>query len=513
MADGTNQRYRSNDPYARGAPGGGAYQQHGHGPAPAPAQAGGDPLAELARLIGQNDPFSDYGRDGARAPVPRDPRRAEMRVAEWRNGAPAPDAYQVPIDPRATGNGGYPPQDPYGAAQGGHYPAGPQQNFDNDPYGGNGYADPAYQDDGAPAYPPGYDPYGQGQGAPNGRGYDAAYYRDDPRSFQHGEDMYEDVRPARRRGGMMTVLAVVGLAVVGTAAAFGYRAVFGTSGGAKTPPVIRADATPNKVVPASEGRDPQSGKQIYDRVGDRSQGEKVVSREEQPVDMKTPPRVVLPGPNADSAAAPAIPSSATALAPIASGATGEPKRIRTVTIRPDQPTAADIPTARAVPAARSSTQAVAASPAEPPAAVAHAPARPAAAPQAHAQAQAAAQPQGADDGPLSLTPPMMTRATPARSTGTAMRTASAPAAVAGGSYTVQVSSQRSEADAQSTYRGLQAKFPNILGGREPIIRRADLGDKGIYYRVQVGPFGTVEQASELCNGLKAAGGQCIVQRN
>jgi len=28
--------------------------------------SGNDPLAELARLIGQNDPFGEFGRDGAR---------------------------------------------------------------------------------------------------------------------------------------------------------------------------------------------------------------------------------------------------------------------------------------------------------------------------------------------------------------------------------------------------------------------------------------------------------------
>jgi cell division septation protein DedD len=60
---------------------------------------------------------------------------------------------------------------------------------------------------------------------------------------------------------------------------------------------------------------------------------------------------------------------------------------------------------------------------------------------------------------------------------------------------------------------LQAKYPNVLGGREPIIRRADLGAKGIYFRAMVGPFTSADQASELCSSLKAAGGSCIVQKN
>jgi hypothetical protein len=78
---------------------------------------------------------------------------------------------------------------------------------------------------------------------------------------------------------------------------------------------------------------------------------------------------------------------------------------------------------------------------------------------------------------------------------------------------VQVSSQRSEADAQASFRSLQHKYSTILGDREPIIRRADLGGKGIYYRAMIGGFATAEAAGQFCSSLKAAGGQCIIQRN
>ena len=64
---------------------------------------------------------------------------------------------------------------------------------------------------------------------------------------------------------------------------------------------------------------------------------------------------------------------------------------------------------------------------------------------------------------------------------------------------MQVSSQRSEAEAQAAFRALQAKYPTQLGSREPIIRRADLGDKGIYYRALVGPFASMEQAAGVCS--------------
>jgi hypothetical protein len=78
---------------------------------------------------------------------------------------------------------------------------------------------------------------------------------------------------------------------------------------------------------------------------------------------------------------------------------------------------------------------------------------------------------------------------------------------------VQVSSQRSEAEAQSAFKELQAKYPGQLGNRQAMIHRADLGAKGTYYRAMVGPFGSAEQAASLCSSIKAAGGSCIVQRN
>jgi hypothetical protein len=89
----------------------------------------------------------------------------------------------------------------------------------------------------------------------------------------------------------------------------------------------------------------------------------------------------------------------------------------------------------------------------------------------------------------------------------------APAASGGGGYVAPVSSQKNEADAQASYQALQKKFPSVLGSRAPLIKRVDLGDKGVYYRAMVGPFGTTEEAAQFCANLKTAGGQCVVQRN
>jgi cell division protein FtsN len=121
------------------------------------------------------------------------------------------------------------------------------------------------------------------------------------------------------------------------------------------------------------------------------------------------------------------------------------------------------------------------------------------------------------NAPLSLSP----GASSARASAP-MRTASvgstqlaSPAAAASrtGAYAVQVSSQRSEAEAQSAFRSLQGKFPSQLGSQQVLIHKADLGAKGTYYRALVGPFANANDATQLCSSLKSAGGQCIVQRN
>jgi hypothetical protein len=55
-------------------------------------------------------------------------------------------------------------------------------------------------------------------------------------------------------------------------------------------------------------------------------------------------------------------------------------------------------------------------------------------------------------------------------------------------FAVQVASQRSQSGAQASFRKLQTKYPNQLRGHQPVIRRADLGAAGTYYRALVGPF-------------------------
>jgi hypothetical protein len=459
------------------------------------ASSGSDPLAELARLIGQDNPFGEYGRDGARrasAPPAHEPPQAWTDVPQTAN------------EPASSP----PAQDYFGAP-----PAAPSvlppnfanQSFSKQAFGSSAPNDDLYQVEGsAPAY-----------GASTEQGYERDLYQPPgPQAGSDQDDYYEAEPPSRKRLGILVIAGIFALAVIGTAGAFGYRALFGGSSASVPPPVIKADATPSKVVPAA-AKD-QTNKQITDRVNEKAPGERLVSREEQPV-------AVTPQPDAPP---PAAAPAAAAAPPVGSGVVGgaEPKKVRTIAIRPDQgtPEAAPQP-APPLPAAAAPAQsapAQAAAPAQPVRVIPTA--KPAAAsppPRAAANAPRAEEPAAparpSANAPLSLNPnaapaPARPVAAPAPA-----RTASvAPPAAAGGGggYMVQISSQRSEAEAQSAFASLQGKYPSQLGGKQAVIRKVELGEKGTYYRAMV-PAGDSAEATQLCNGIKAAGGSCLVQKN
>ncbi len=100
---------------------------------------------------------------------------------------------------------------------------------------------------------------------------------------------------------------------------------------------------------------------------------------------------------------------------------------------------------------------------------------------------------------------------PARQATGAPRAAAAPVRQGPAAY-LQLTSQRSEAEAKAAFNSLRAKYAAILGDRQMVIRRADLGGKGIYYRAQIGPVSAAE-ADKQCSALRAVGGQCFVQYN
>ena len=82
----------------------------------------------------------------------------------------------------------------------------------------------------------------------------------------------------------------------------------------------------------------------------------------------------------------------------------------------------------------------------------------------------------------------------------------------GGEYLVQISALRSEAAAAEAWKKARRSNPDIFEGASMSIERADLGAKGVFFRLRAGAFGSREGASDFCAALKAEGGDCIVVR-
>jgi len=118
-------------------------------------------------------------------------------------------------------------------------------------------------------------------------------------------------------------------------------------------------------------------------------------------------------------------------------------------------------------------------------------------------------PAASESAPTSITPPapQPEAAAPAA----AEPAAPAPAAASGGAYVVQIMALREEGAAKTAWATLQKKHPAILGGHALDIEKADLGDKGTYYRVRAAGFETKADAQSACSSLKSAGQDCLVK--
>ena len=307
----------------------------------------------------------------------------------------------------------------------------------------------------------------------DGDGHDPRYV-DSQGSYPSTDDQetaYEQsyAGRARRRGSLITV--ALGLAIVGTAGAFGYGTFTG-SGSWSQPTVIKADNTPTSIAPSPSSSDGQGSKLIHERA-DKSQPEPVVSQE-QPIEVKGAAPNVL---TAILATEPRTTSSQRAMdyAPTPTGTVAiEPQKVKTFAIRPDG--ASEMGSS----GSQASTTSV--------------PTR-----------LAATQSAGATRAPTGASTHTASIPTPGAATASAPR--------ASGAYMVQLVSNKSEAETQSSFKVLQSKYPTVLGTRAALIRRVELGDRGTYYRAHVGPFANADQANVVCDRLKSAGGECLVHKN
>ena len=79
-----------------------------------------------------------------------------------------------------------------------------------------------------------------------------------------------------------------------------------------------------------------------------------------------------------------------------------------------------------------------------------------------------------------------------------------------GQFLVQVAAFRSENAAEAEWRKSAAQHPDLYRGAGKRIQRADLGAKGVFYRLRIGAFAEKSEAMAFCDALKATGDNCIV---
>ncbi len=427
------------------------------------APAASDPLAELARLMQGEEP-----------PKPADRLRQALAAESARPGAArgapgetGPGALRGSLPPDAAATGGH-----------GHADYG----YDHEAYGHPqqaeayhaSYHEPAYD---AQNYASGHRPadvYGAGQGE----------WRDDPGYLDYGahpDDGPYGAEPqpepvsffGRLRRAVRPWHAVAAVAVIAAGSiawGFAHRAGLG---GPREIALINAPAGPAKVKPpeAAPGES-QQGATVLDR-NESSPVKRVVSNEEQAVDPKVAPQAEK---NAPPPAQPLLP---------------EPKKVKTVSVRPDGSVIENESLPPAVAKA-----------AQPPAPDAGATKR-------GATPKSPAKPATTPTADKPKQKPKVAAATPAEE-GAAEAPPPAEGATSGG-FAVQFGAAGSEAEARELMTKIVAKYGGQLSGRKPSFKMAKVNDKTVY-RVRVGGL-SKESATGVCGKVKAAGGNCFVAGN
>ena len=332
----------------------------------------------------------------------------------------------------------------------------------------------------------------------------AHYQQQDPALFgaahqgYEGEGDYEEQlpeeeeAPARGRRGMLIVAALVGAIGLGGGMAYTYKTLFTARGGPA--PVIKDTQGPTKSKPeVADGRGfPHTDKKLLNRLGD----------------------------DASPSASPVVPASADTPEERASDDPNSPRRVRTIQISPSggpSPQMAMPPAAGPAPIVsvpgvtlestgpRPMPRMQGPGPGAPPSAarIDLPPQGPPARPVPPVRVASAAN----TPPPLAAEPPPVVKKTPvAKAPPAAPKTKEAAVTTGGTSgYVAVLSSQKSRMDALKIFANMQEKYGDVLSSKTPDVQEANLGEKGVWYRLVVGPPGSRDSASGVCSQLKTAG--------
>jgi hypothetical protein len=518
-----------------------------------PSHADQDPLAELARLVGQGNPAA-----------------AHQEQPQLQNSLPSHQALPEPQDYAAPHihrpDPSFNPRlrDPAPLAERTYSSAPEAQGHESQVPVDMGQIEAQMRDfrrnyepmaNTAPRQEPSFD--GQHSVNADPRNADARSYAD-PRidsSAYAPEPAYLDdveVEPKPRR---TLWLASAGLVVVMGAIGLGFVYKGGAKLGGEAPTILAA-AGPTKVQPPNPTNSDttNASSTILDKgQADRVTASKIVTREEQPVDLAAQrpiPRDVTaaaspipavpavqkseistPVPPASQAAAPAVVPPAIVTPQPSNNGFPEPRRVKTVSVRPDGTVIPNDPPAAAPLAIQPKPPAAAAStPAVKPVAPAPKPVTPAAS--APKPVVTAANSATANKDNASKTTARATTnananndlaalleedvedspraAAPARPATSAPKPIT-PAAGGDSGYAAQLASTSSEEEAKDMIGKLQKRFPSQLSGYKPTVVKATVNDRQVY-RIRIVGL-TKAQADNVCGSVKSGGGACIPAKN
>ena len=358
----------------------------------------------------------------------------------------------------------------------------------------------------------------------------------------------EEELPRRGRRPLMIAAALAGAILIGGGMAYSYKNLVGGSSSGE-PPVIKSANEPSKTKPADAGgkQFAHTDSKIMGRLGDGASATagsaSAAAAGELDANGTRKVSTLVVGRDGSiqaPAAAPAAPVEVAAVAPAAASAAPSAASVSVpgMTVvdafggQKAQTAAAAVVatgTAASDAAVQATTKAAQKLVVAPPAA----PQKPVTIDKAAvAEAQTQAQARAVPDVTGSVDPAAAAVAAPAKKPVAKKVAAAVPAAAAAsapvaGSNSVATTgsgangfvavlasvprSTSSRLDALKRFADMQQKYGSVLGGKTPDVAEADLGAKGAYHRLVVGPPGSRDQASSLCSQLKTQGyGDCWV---
>jgi hypothetical protein len=129
-------------------------------------------------------------------------------------------------------------------------------------------------------------------------------------------------------------------------------------------------------------------------------------------------------------------------------------------------------------------------------------------------------PKTADSGAQPTSPPAPTDPTPVPAPQPPAPTKPAPAAAKppapapspalGKGIRLQLAAVRTPESARREWERLKEQYGDLIGTLAYTVVKVDLGERGIFYRVQAGPIANAALAERKCNELKRRGAGCIL---